>query len=447
MFTHKMPNLVLLLSAAVALFAFTCDSIPVEVADGPFQFTATREQRQRLSHKKKPNGAVPKDKITVAAYVYDPWTPDDVVFGEHGPNFTEWSLVSHALPRFAGHQQPHIPLWGEIDTSLPATWDTYLNPAAVEHGVTVYLYDWYWWQDAPSNPLLVRGLEEGYLKSATKDSVKFAVMWANQDWTDLMPAKRKDPSPVRFNATVDVPTWTTLSQYWIDRYFPDSAYYRAPNITDPTGPSCPLVSIYLVSELVSGFGGVARTAAAFADFRRRAAQAGFPCVHIQAIGFGVRSLPEPLPTTLETLGINSVSDYCWQHYEGMDGFPLADYAGYSSKAISRYPDLAAQVEPIPYIPNFSVAWDPSPRTVQTDAFDNWGYPATAVLQPTVDEILTALNSTATYVADACDALWCMITVYAYTEFSEGGSLFPTVADGNGRLQAFQSVFGNRSTAL
>ena len=37
-------------------------------------------------------------------------------------------------------------------------------------------------------------------------------------------------------------------------------------------------------------------------------------------------------------------------------------------------------------------------------------------------------------------------VYAYTEFSEGGSLFPTVADGYGRLQAFQAVFGNRSGA-
>jgi hypothetical protein len=39
----------------------------------------------------------------------------------------------------------------------------------------------------------------------------------------------------------------------------------------------------------------------------------------------------------------------------------------------------------------------------------------------------------------------MLTTYAYTEFSEGGSLFPTEVDGYGRLQAFQAVFGNRSS--
>jgi len=37
-----------------------------------------------------------------------------------------------------------------------------------------------------------------------------------------------------------------------------------------------------------------------------------------------------------------------------------------------------------------------------------------------------------------------MTVYAYTEFSEGGSLWPTLADGTGRLDAFADVFGNRS---
>ena len=38
----------------------------------------------------------------------------------------------------------------------------------------------------------------------------------------------------------------------------------------------------------------------------------------------------------------------------------------------------------------------------------------------------------------------MMTVYAYTEFSEGGSLWPTVADGTGRLDTFKSVFGPRA---
>ena len=79
--------------------------------------------------------------ITVAAFIYDPWTPDTTVFGEHGPAFTEWELVRRAEPRFPGHLQPKVPLWGELDTSLPATWDL-LNGAALAAGIEVYLWDW-----------------------------------------------------------------------------------------------------------------------------------------------------------------------------------------------------------------------------------------------------------------------------------------------------------------
>ena len=110
------------------------------------------------------------------------------------------------------------------------------------------------------------------------------------------------------------------------------------------------------------------------------------------------------------------------------------------------PPLAhlAQVAPLPYAPNFGVAWDPSPRTVQSDAFDNWGYPSTPVLQPTLGEFGAALAAAANTVAATCTESWCVMTVYAYTEFSEGGSLWPTVADGFGRLDAFTRVFGNRT---
>lgn len=79
--------------------------------------------------------------VTVAAFVYDPWTPEPAVFGEHGANFTEWELVRRAEPRFPGHLQPKVPVWGELDTSLPATWDL-LNDAALAAGIEVYLWDW-----------------------------------------------------------------------------------------------------------------------------------------------------------------------------------------------------------------------------------------------------------------------------------------------------------------
>ena len=67
-----------------------------------------------------------------------------------------------------------------------------------------------------------------------------------------------------------------------------------------------------------------------------------------------------------------------------------------------------------------------------------------MVQPTVPELASALTSLANKIAKECSPAWCMLTVYAYTEFSEGGSLWPTVADGTGRLDAFKSVFGDRT---
>lgn len=43
--------------------------------------------------------AVSPANITVAAYIYDPWTPEPAVFGEHGDNFTEWELVRRGARR------------------------------------------------------------------------------------------------------------------------------------------------------------------------------------------------------------------------------------------------------------------------------------------------------------------------------------------------------------
>jgi len=383
--------------------------------------------------------------ITVAAFVYDPWTSAPEVFGKQGPNWTEWELVRRAEPRFPGHLQPKVPLWGEIDTSLPSSWEL-LNNAALSAGVEVYLWDWYWWPDAPNNPILVRGLEQGFLNAPSSSKMKFAVMWANQDWKDLMPAKRLVEQTVMYHGATNLTIFNQLSQYWIDKYFSLPNYLLSP--VSESNLTCPLVSIYQIDVLVSALGGLELASAAFEDFRSRAYNAGHPCVHIQVMGFGARNLPSPIGLTLQTLGVNSVTDYCPQHYQGMSGFPLVDYSSFSSGYIARYSELASQVSPVAYIPNFGVAWDPSPRTVQSVYFDPWGYPATPVLQPTLTEFATAIASSADAVTESCIGLpsWrsCMMTVYAYTEFSEGGSLWPTVVDGYGRLNAFKNVFGNRS---
>ena len=38
----------------------------------------------------------------------------------HGAGWTEWELVKKAQPRFPGHRQPKVPLWGYEDEADPA---------------------------------------------------------------------------------------------------------------------------------------------------------------------------------------------------------------------------------------------------------------------------------------------------------------------------------------
>ena len=58
--------------------------------------------------------------MRVAAYVYPGWHPIPERDASFHPGFTEWDLVRRAKPRFEGHRQPRVPLWGYEDESDPA---------------------------------------------------------------------------------------------------------------------------------------------------------------------------------------------------------------------------------------------------------------------------------------------------------------------------------------
>lgn len=50
--------------------------------------------------------------------------------------------------------------------------------AAADHGVNVFIYDWYRFD---RRPFFEQCLNEGYFKARNNDRVKFMLMWANHD--------------------------------------------------------------------------------------------------------------------------------------------------------------------------------------------------------------------------------------------------------------------------
>src|ERR1035441_10108497 len=87
----------------------------------------------------------------------------------HGPRWTEWNLVRAATPRWPGHLQPRVPLWGYEDESAPAVFEKKISIAHANN-LDALIFDWYWYENAP---FLNGALDRGYLGAANNKDLKF----------------------------------------------------------------------------------------------------------------------------------------------------------------------------------------------------------------------------------------------------------------------------------
>lgn len=125
--------------------------------------------------------------ITVACYYFPNYhtrdRSDPRISNQHWENWSEWELVKQARPRFKGHHQPNIPAWGYTDEKDPKVMGKKIQ-AAVEHGIDVFIFDWYHYN---GKPFLNRCLDQGFLKAKNHREMQFSLMWANHNWQDLYP--------------------------------------------------------------------------------------------------------------------------------------------------------------------------------------------------------------------------------------------------------------------
>jgi hypothetical protein len=378
-------------------------------------------------------------KLDVAAYYFPNYHRDQRNDAWYGPGWTEWNLVRDARPRFPGHRQPIVPAWGEFDESDPA-WAAREIDAAADHGLTAFIYDWYWYEDGP---YLRDALERGFLRAANRSRMKFALMWANHTWTNIHPATFNNKAEPMAQGEVTRAAFERMTDHIVADLF------TQPNHLTIDG--CPYFSIYEIGRFISGLGGLDQAIAALDAFRAKTRAAGFPDLHLNIVVWGFAVLPGECtvrdPAAIaKRLGCASTTTYAWvHHYNPNDaGFPRGSWQAAADANYAAWDRHRAELG-VAYHPNVSMGWDPSPRTIQSSPYANRGYPWTAVLEGNTPEAFGGALRRAKTFAESQDGHQ-LVTLNAWNEWTEGSYLLPDTVTGTAYLEQVRAVFGGRRSA-
>ena len=305
--------------------------------------------------------------------------------------------------------------------------------AAADHGIEAFIFDWYYYEDGP---FLNACLDKGYLGAANRERVKFSLMWANHDWFDIMPYKKDSPRELLYPAKISTATFDRICEHVIKDYFVQPSYWKI--------DGKPYFSIYDLTALMENFGSADATRAALDAFRKRAVDAGLPGLHLNAVVWGQAILPgektaiDP-KALVDALGFDSVTSYVWVHHAQLPE-QQTDYVNARDQYLAYWVKAEAMFD-VPYYPNVSMGWDPSPRCAQEDEFGNFGYPFTNTISGnTPERFRDALELTKERMLKDPDGPRIM-NINCWNEWTEGSYLEPDVVNGMKYLEAVREVFG------
>ena len=365
-------------------------------------------------------------KYDVAAYIWPAYTGDEPrtrMFWPEGMG--EWQSVRSAGAKFPGHSWPRRPLWGYVNEADPWVMQMQIE-AAADHGVNVFIYDWYWYD---RRPFLENCLNDGFLKAKNRDRMKFYLMWANHDAMLLWDKRNSgDGDTVVWDGGVDRAEFERAMRRVIEKYFTQPKYY--------TIDGKPVFMIYYVPKLVAGLVGVENARAAIEWFRGACVKAGLPGLHLQFTMWNPRVInlsgcdgEKNVPAeAFGDLGFDSCSHYQYVHFTDID----RDYADVLGDVAREWAMLERM--PIPYFPHVSVGWDNNPRFNE--------FRPGILKNCTPVNIERALRMAKEY-ADRHPGQPPLITINSWNEWTETSYLQPDDLYGYGYLEAIRRVFLER----
>ncbi|MCK5853484.1 glycoside hydrolase family 99-like domain-containing protein [bacterium] len=375
----------------------------------------------------------------IAAYYFPNYHPNDIRNKSHfGDGWSEWDLVKNAKPRFSGHYQPKVPLWGYVDESDSKVMEKKISVAA-HYGIDAFIFDWYYYDDGP---FLEKCLEQGYMNAGNNKSLKFALMWANHDWIDIHPLSKKNRvkgPKLLYPGKISPETWEKMTNYIIKNYFHHHSYWFV--------DGKPYFSIYDLNRFMQIFGSKERTKEAIKVFRKKVVDSGLPGLNLNAVVWGRTILPneqkvDNINLLIKELGFDSFTSYVWIHHVALPQFPQTPYA-YVQRKYFEYAQEVTDNFSLPYYPNVTMGWDSTPRTKQDDPYENIGYPFMSTLNENTpaafEDALIKMKSFLQKYPQCGNTF----NINCWNEWTEGSYLEPDTVYKTGYLDAVLKVFGRK----
>lgn len=369
-----------------------------------------------------------KIKPIVCSYYFPNWHSDPRNDRWHGTGWTEWNVTKYATPRFPGHKQPKVPLWGYEDEADSGVMAKKIREAD-SHGIDGFIFCWYWFDDGPFR---LRCIDEGFLGAPNNGDMKFAVMWANHDPICVHPGSKMYPRPVLQSGLIPPEAFHAATEHCIKNYFNRPNYLRIDGKL--------FYSIYLLSYLIEGLGGAEAAAAILRDFRKRVYDAGLGELNINVMASGIKEKGnDGINSLIKEMGVDSCTLYNWGGLNNV-GFPEVDYEIFARNGLLRNEEVTKALE-VPFYPVATMGWDVSPRSVQSEIYENVGYPFTpVVVGNTPENFGKALEKVRDFVVSG-KASGKMININCWNEWTEGSYLEPDTENGYGYLDEIKRVFG------
>ena len=368
-------------------------------------------------------------KYDIAAYVWPAFTGDELrtrIFWPDG--YGEWQTVKDEKRDYPEWSEKRQPVWGYVNEADPYVMQMEID-AAADHGVNVFIYDWYWYD---KRPFLENCLDNGFLKAKNNNRMKFYLMWANHDanscW-DVRVSSTPGGEALVWAGSQDEEQFDIVCDRLISKYFTHELYYKI--------DGKPVFMIYDIDNLVKGLGGVENTKRKLDCLREKCVKAGLPGIHLQITQWGdVRHNLSGVDTNADSgvdtaslakiLGFDSATSYQYAHFVNVD----RDYNNITDDAEKAWEDFYNRYEGN-YFPHISVGWDNNPRFRK--------FRPGVVKNNTPENFEKALERVKKFV-DTHPLAAPLITVNSWNEWTETSYLEPDYLYGYGYLDAIKKVF-------